>query len=240
MSERRIQPTNPRFTPDAIAFLRALKRNNDRDWFKARQARYDTVLRGPMIALIERLAGDFRAFAPEIVASPRTSLYRIYRDTRFSANKAPLKTHIAAVFPCRGLARHQGAGLYLEIAPGGVWIGGGMYAPDTSQLHAVREHIASNSRRFRAIVESSAFRVGVGPLGGERLQRVPRGFPKDHPAAEYLKFRQFLAGRDFPPSFASSPQFYRGVLRVFRQVAPLTRFLNEPLLGLGNMGEVRT
>jgi uncharacterized protein (TIGR02453 family) len=222
---------DPRFTPDAIAFLRALKRNNDREWFKARKERYETVLRGPMIALIERLAADFRAFAPELVASPRASLYRIYRDTRFSENKTPLKTHIAAVFPCRGLAKHQGAGLYVEIAPACVWVGGGMYAPDTAQLHAVREHIAANVQRFRAIVESAAFRGRLGSLGGDRLQHVPRGFPRDHEAAEYLKFRQFLAGREFPSSFASSPQFYRGVLNVFRLVAPLTRFLNEPLLG---------
>src|SRR5205823_1909846 len=105
-----------------------------------------------------------------------------------------------------------------------------MYAPETSQLQAVREHVAANVRRLRAIVESPAFRRGVGTLDGERLQRVPRGFPKDHEAAHYLKFRQFLAGREFPASFASSPRFYRGILDVFRQVAPLTRFLNEPLL----------
>jgi uncharacterized protein (TIGR02453 family) len=222
--------TNPGFTPDAIAFLRALKRNNDREWFKARQARYDAVLRGPMIALIDRLARDFRAFAPELVASPKTSLYRIYRDTRFSGDKAPLKTQISAVFPCRGLAKHQGAGLYIEIAPRSVWVGGGIYAPDSSQLHIVREHIASNTRRFRAIVESRAFLDDVGPLDGARLQRVPRGFPRDHQAAEYLKFRQFLAGREFPSSFASSPKFYRGILKVFRRVAPLVQFLNQPLL----------
>jgi uncharacterized protein (TIGR02453 family) len=220
----------PRFTPEALAFLRALKRNNDRDWFRARKERYETVLRAPMIAVIEHLAADFRAFAPDLVASPKSSLYRIYRDTRFSENKAPLKTHIAAVFPCRSLAKHQGAGLYLEVAAAWVWVGGGMYAPEPAQLQAVREHIATNSRRLRTIVESPAFRRGVGPLGGEKLQRVPRGFPKDHEAAEYLKFRQFLAGREFPASFAASPRFYRGVLDVFRQVAPLTRFLNEPLL----------
>ena len=221
----------PRFTPEAIAFLRALKRNNNRDWFRARKDRYETLLRGPMIALIDRLAGDFRAFAPELVANPKASLYRIYRDTRFSENKAPLKTHIAAVFPCRGLAKHQGAGLYVEIAPRWVWVGGGMYAPDASQLQAVREHIAANLRHLRAIVESPAFLRSVGPLDGERLQRVPRGFSKDHEAAAYLKFRQFLAGREFPASFAASPRFYRGVLNVFRHVARLTRFLNEPLLG---------
>jgi uncharacterized protein (TIGR02453 family) len=220
----------PTFSPAAISFLRALKRNNDRDWFRARKDRYEELLRGPMIAVIERLANDFRAFAPDLVAHPKTSLYRIYRDTRFSANKTPLKTHVAAVFPCRGLPRHQGAGLYLEVAPAWVWIGGGMYAPDTSQLQAVREHIATNVPRFRRIVESPVFRRSVGPLGGEQLQRVPRGFPRDHAAAEYLKYRQFLAGREFPANFAASPTFYAGVLNVFRHVAPLTRFLNEPLL----------
>lgn len=220
----------PRFTPEAVAFLRALKRNNNREWFRARKDRYETLLRAPMIGIIERLANDFRDFAPDLVASPKTSLYRIYRDTRFSENKAPLKTHVAAVFPCRGLAKHQGAGLYFEVAPTWVWAGGGMYAPDTSQLHAVREHLAANVKRFRAIVEAPGFRRSVGPLDGARLQRVPRGFSRDDEAAEYLKFRQFLAGKEFPARFASSPAFYRGLVDVFRRVAPLIRFLNEPLL----------
>jgi uncharacterized protein (TIGR02453 family) len=223
-------PTAPRFSPAAISFLRALKRHNDRDWFKARKERYEELLRNPLIAVIERLAGDFRTFAPDLVAQPKTSLYRIYRDTRFSDNKAPLKTHIAAVFPCRGLAKHQGAGLYLEVAPTWVWVGGGLYAPEPHQLQAVREHIAANLTRLRKIVESAPFRRHVGVLGGAQLQRVPRGFPREHPAAPYLKYRQFVVGREFPAGFASSPSFYRGVLNVFRHLAPLTQFLNEPLL----------
>lgn len=219
------------FAPEGLAFLRALKRNNNRDWFRARKDRYELLLRAPMVALIERLADDLREFAPDLVADARTSLYRVYRDTRFSEDKAPLKTHVAAVFPCRGLLKHQGAGLYLEVAPQWVWAGGGMYAPETAQLQAVREHIASNLRRLRALVESPGFRRTVGRLEGEQLQRVPRGFARDHEAAAYLKYRQFLAGRQFPASFACSPRFYSGVLRVFKQVAPLTRFLNEPLRG---------
>jgi uncharacterized protein (DUF2461 family) len=105
-----------------------------------------------------------------------------------------------------------------------------MYAPPISQLHAVREHIAANFRRLRSLVESPAFRREVGALDGERLKRVPRGFPKSHDAAEYLKFRQFLAGREFEPAFAISPRFYGGLVAVFKRVAPLMRFLNEPLI----------
>jgi uncharacterized protein (TIGR02453 family) len=104
-----------------------------------------------------------------------------------------------------------------------------MYAPQTPQLQAVREHIAANIKRLRTLVESPGFRRQMA-IEGEKLQRVPRGFPRDHEAAEYLKFRNFIAGCEFPPSVATSPAFYGTLLRVFRQVAPLARFLNEPLV----------
>ena len=220
----------PRFPPETLRFLRALKRNNRRDWFNAHRDEYEAHVRQPMAAIIERLGADFRSFAPDLVASPKASMYRIYRDIRFSDNKAPYKTHVAAVFPCRHLPKHEGAGLYFHVSPDELWVGGGMYAPQTQQLQAVREHLAANLRRFRSIVESPSFRRTVGRLEGARLQRVPRGFPKDDPAVEYLKFRQFLAGCEFPPAFATSPKFYAGLLQVFHHVAPLARFLNEPLL----------
>jgi uncharacterized protein (TIGR02453 family) len=223
-------PGSPRFLPGTLTFLRALKRNNRRDWFNAHRDDYEQSVREPMTAIIEKLALDFRNFAPELVASPKISMYRIHRDTRFSPNKAPYKTHVAAVFPTRGLPKHEGAGLYFHISPDDVWIGGGMYAPAMPELQAVREHIAANVRRLRTIVESPAFRRDVGELEGARLQRVPRGFPKDHPAGEYLRFRQFLAGREFPPTLATTASFYGTVIQVFRRVAPLARFLNEPLL----------
>ena len=214
----------------SLAFLRALKRNNRREWFQPRKEQFDADVREPMLAIVERLADDLRSIAPEIVVDPKTAMYRIYRDTRFSENKTPYKTHVAAVFPWRGLEKHEGAGLYFHVSPDEVWMGGGMYSPQTAQLQAVREHIAGNVRRMRAIVESPGFRRQVGDLEGERLQRVPHGFPKDHAAAEYLKYRQFLAGRELPPAFACNPKFYSTLITVFRQVAPLARFLNEPLV----------
>jgi len=220
----------PRFTPETLRFLRGLKRNNRREWFNARRDVYETEVREPMAKIVERLAVDFRAFAPELVASPKVSMYRIYRDTRFSENKTPYKTHVAAVFPTRGLAKHEGAGLYFHVSTEDVWVGGGMYMPQPQQLQAVREHIASNVRQLRAIVESPAFTRKVGALDGDKLTRVPRGFPKDHEAAEYLKYRHFIAGAEFPPAFATSPKFYTTLVSVFREVLPLARFLNAPLL----------
>src|SRR5215831_20717525 len=116
----------PRFSPETLSFLKRLKRNNRREWFNARRDEYEEVVRQPMIAIIERLAVDMRAIAPELLVSPKHSIYRIYRDTRFSENKQPYKTHAAASFWHRELGKGGGAGMYFHIAPDGVWIGGGM------------------------------------------------------------------------------------------------------------------
>jgi uncharacterized protein (TIGR02453 family) len=221
----------PRFSADTLKFLRALKRNNRREWFNTHREQYEAHVRQPMTTMVERLADDFRTFAPELVASPKVSMYRIYRDTRFSDNKLPYKTHVAAVFPTRGLAKHEGAGVYFHISPTEVWIGGGMYSPQPAQLYAVREHIASNIKQLRAIVESPGFKRDIGGLEGDKLTRVPRGFRKDHEAAEYLKYKHFVAGVELPAEIATSPKFYRTLLTIFGQVLPLSRFLNRPLQG---------
>lgn len=222
------------FSPKTLAFLRALKRNNKREWFHARKAEYEAVCRAPMIAVIEQLAKDLKSSAPEVLADPKVSLFRQYRDTRFSHDKTPLKTNIAATFPNRTLGRMNGAGLYFEVAPGWVWIGGGMYAPDPSQLLMVREHIVTHYKRFDAIVKAPAFKK-IGGLKGDVSTRMPRGFDKDHKAAAYLMYKQFLGFREEPAAFASSPKFYKELLSTLKALVPLMRFLNEPLIEAGHV-----
>jgi uncharacterized protein (TIGR02453 family) len=217
------------FTPKTLAFLRALKRNNDREWFRGRKDDYERHVRAPMIQAIERLSVDMGKFAPELVADPKRSLYRIYRDTRFSSDKTPLKTNVAASFPPRGFARHEGAGLYFEVAPTWTWIGGGLYMPPSPALHAVRASIATSHPRLHRIATAPAFRNTVGTLQGERLTRVPVGYRKDHPAAHYLQFKQFLGFREFPAEFATSPEFYPELLRTFKALVPMLRFLNDAM-----------
>lgn len=223
----------PRFSPASLRFLRALKRNNDRDWFRARREEYDRVVRGPMIEVIERLAVDFARFAPEMVASPKASLYRIYRDTRFSEDKSPLKTQVAASFRWRGLPKGGGAGLYLEVNPRWVWMGGGFYAPEPQHLVRIRAHIAETYPEISTLVGARIFKRVFGSLEGDRLTRVPRGYGADDPAAEYLKFRHFLLGREFPPAFATTAAFYPALLETFKAAMPIVRFLNEPLVDAG-------
>ena len=217
------------FTPKTLSFLRSLKRNNEREWFHERRDQYEMHCRQPMTAVIERLADDFRSFAPDLIADPKVSLFRQFRDTRFSDDKTPMKTHIAATFPNRTLGRMNGAGMYFEVAPGWVWIGGGLWRPDTSQLHLVREHIAANHRKLDKIVKSPAFKK-IGGLQGDMMTRVPRGFAKDHPAAGYLQYRQFMGFREEPAAFATKKGFYKQLRNTLETITPLVRFLNEPLV----------
>ena len=228
------------FTAKTLSFLRSLKRNNNREWFRRRKPDYERHVRQPMIELLAMLKHDLPKFAPELVADPKVCLYRIYRDTRFSDDKTPLKTHVAAHFPSRRFGRNGGAGLYIEIAPTWVWRGGGLYMPDTSELQAIRAHIDATHPRLHRLVTGSPFRKHLGTLDGERLTRVPRGYVKDHPAAHYLQFKNFLAGREYEAEFATSARFYPELLRVFRAVAPVVRFLNVPLEATLPAGAVAT
>jgi uncharacterized protein (TIGR02453 family) len=222
---------SPSFSPKTLAFLRKLKRNNDRAWFHAHRDEFEAHVRAPMLAFVAALAEDFPDFAPEMVADPKVSMFRQWRDTRFSDDKSPLKTNIAAGFPNRILGRMQGAGLYFEVEPRWVWIGGGIYAPDTSQLQALREHVAEHHRRLDKILKSPAFTRACGELKGDRLTRVPRGFDKAHPAAHYLQQKQFLGFREEKGEFATRPDFYKHLVATFKALVPLCRFLNEPLVG---------
>jgi uncharacterized protein (TIGR02453 family) len=221
---------NTPFSRKTLSFLRSLKRNNDRDWFRARREQYDAHVRGPMIGVVEQLAQDFRHFAPELIASPKHSLYRVYRDTRFSDNKKPLKTHASAIFPWKGLPRHESAGLYFEVAGGWVWIGGGMWRPEPPGLLRVRQHIADTWPEIHTTVRAARFRKLLGEVSGDATVRVPRGFAADHPAGAYLKHRQFVAGMEYPAAFAHSREFYPTLVATFKALMPLVRFLNEPLV----------
>jgi len=210
-----------------VKFLRALKRHNTREWFNAHKSDYESHVRAPMLAVIERLAIDFPRIAPELIASPR-SMYRIYRDTRFSPDKTPYKTHVSAAFSHRTLPKQESAGLYFHLAADQLWIGGGLYAPQGPQLARIREHIAANLGRFRSLVEAPALQR-MGGITGSRLKRVPRGFPLDHEAADYLRLKQYMVGAQLAPTLALSPRFYSSLVRRFTVLSPFIQFLNTPL-----------
>ena len=169
-----------------------------------------------------------QSFAPELIADPKVSLFRPYRDTQVQQRQvADQDSRRRTLSAARQFARGEGAACISKSRPGWVWIGGGMYMPSSADLNAIREEIASSHPRLHRLVTSPAFKRAVGEMTGERLTRVPRGYVKDHPAAHYLQFKQFLGASEYEASFATSPAFYRELLRVFKAVTPLVKFLNQ-------------
>ena len=225
--------SGPNFPAKALAFLRALKRNNDGEWFRAHRADYVAHIQEPLHRLLETLNGDLRDVAPELACTARESTFRMYRDTRFSEDKTPLKTHVAWSLRPRDFPKGYAAGLYAQFDPAETWIGGGLYHPEPAVRTAEREHIAAHHRRLTAILQAPAFRQHLGALEGDTLTRVPRGFDPEHPAAAYLKFKDWMVSRSLPGTFVTEPAFYPTLLAIFRAAAPLIRFLNEPIAAAG-------
>src|ERR1051325_4021050 len=185
------------FSTATLTFLRGLKRHNERVWFEGHRAEYEAVVQQPMRQLIEELDVRLARLAPEIIGDPKRSMFRIYRDIRFSADKSPYKTHAACWLYHRDGSRAVGreatgggAGFYFQIAPGDSFLGGGMWMPPREALLTLRESIAEDLKRFTRIATDRRLLRRFGGLFEEAvLRRVPRGFAPDHPAARGAAFR---------------------------------------------------
>jgi uncharacterized protein (TIGR02453 family) len=214
------------FPKEGIAFLQKLKKNNNRPWFQKHKEDYEQLLKFPMQCLIASLAQKLADDAPEILFNPRKSIFRIYRDVRFSKNKSPYKTNIAAYFDLRGKkSPGEAPGLYVGIEPGEIFIGGGLYMPGGDQLKAIRRSIAEHPDEFLEIVQNRTFKRSFGEIMGEKLQKAPLGYPKDHPMIGYLVFKQFFVGTESGHEPCLRPNFADTVAKVFRDTMPLVRWL---------------
>ena len=227
------------FSTATLTFLRGLKRHNERAWFEAHRADYEAVVKQPMHQLIEEMDVRLARLAPEIVGDPKRSMFRIYRDIRFSADKSPYKTHASCWFYHRDGSRAVGreaagggAGFYFQIAPGSCFTGGGMWMPPKEALHNLREAIAADPRPFERMVTTPAVQRRFGGLDQEAtLKRVPRGYAPDHPAARWLRLQSFTLGRELRDAQATSARLPALLEADFRLILPLVRWING-VLGL--------
>ena len=217
------------FPQEGTVFLRALRKNNRREWFQPRKQIYEEQVKAPMIELVSALNLEMMAFARDYVSDPKKAIFRIYRDTRFSADKSPYKTHSAAVFAKRGGDRIAGAGFYFGVSPTEIEVAGGAYGPGPQQLLAIRNHLMEHYRAFDRIVRSPGLRKLMGDLRGEQLTRVPRGIPRAHPAADHLRHKQWYFDATLDPSLATTPRLLAELLKRFRAMTPMVEFLNDPL-----------
>lgn len=219
------------FPKEGIAYLKKLKRNNNRTWFEHHKEEYENHVKLPMQSLIVALQPHFARFAPEFDLSPKRSLFRIYRDVRFSSDKTPYKTHVAAHFVLRGKPKgFIGSGYYLHIEPGEVFVGGGIYIPDGGQLKKIRQSIAKNGKEFLTIVESHRFKKLFAPFEWDALRQIPRGYDETHPMAEWLKYKQFFVGVSWSETKCYQESFIDDVAMICKEATPLVRFLNNALI----------
>ena len=232
------------FTRDAIQFLADLAENNDRAWFQPRKPDYERLLKGPMEALCVALGERFADRGLPLGADPKRSPFRIYRDTRFSRDKSPYKTHYAATFPWLEVGGdaldgdatddagddtnrdpHRSGG-YFNFQPGEMYVGGGMWRPEKPRLEAFRRAIVEEPERVRAALEDPGFVAWFGGAeSDETLKRVPPGYPADHPMAEQLRWKGVIFGQRLSDDEVFSPHLPDRLADAFAAALPVFRFL---------------
>jgi uncharacterized protein (TIGR02453 family) len=224
------------FRPEAIQFLVDLKDNNDRAWFQPRKGEYEMLLKEPLEALIVALAERLAARDIPLRADPSRSPFRIYRDVRFSKDKSPYKTNLGASFPWVGESAGDGgarshdanvhsSGGYFHLSPGEIYVGGGIWHPEKPWLAAFRQRVVDEPEGLRVLIEAPSFTAMFDSLGGDRLRRVPTGFPADHPAAELLKLKDVTFGRRLSDAEALSPGLPELIADTFEAAMPVMRYL---------------
>ena len=215
------------FSPALFAFLRDLQANNDRDWFKANKARYDEAVLEPALAFIEDFEPHLHAISPHFVAAARPvggSLFRIHRDTRFSKDKSPYKTHTGIHFRHELAKSAHAPGFYLHLEPGQVFLGAGIWRPDTEPLAQIRTAIADDPDRWTRTTREKQF-ASLYELGGDSLKRAPAGFDPEHPLIDELKRKDFIAVRTLSDKAACSRGFLEETADNFAAAGPLVHFL---------------
>jgi uncharacterized protein (TIGR02453 family) len=222
-------PGKRHFNREFFGFLKELKKNNTREWFQANKERYRSEVQEPLLHFISDFADPLHDISSEFLADPRPSggsMFRIYRDVRFSKNKSPYKTHAAAQFRHRAGRDAHAPGFYLHLEPGNVFVGAGSWHPGREALDSIRTGISEDPDRWRAVLADVRFSKRH-TLVGESLKRPPRGFDPEHPLIDELKRKDFISIENFSQTRACSAGFIDTVADSFRTAAPLVRFLTE-------------
>ena len=216
-----------KFEPETLRFLDELAANNNRPWFNENKTRYEEQVLDVALRFIQSMQDPLHEIAPHFVAQPTRvggSLMRVYRDTRFSKNKLPYKTNIGIQFRHEQAKDVHSPGYYVHIAPGEVFLGAGMWRPDSDSLRAIRERIVAKPAEWRRIIEDKPFNRHFD-IGGESLTRPPRGFDKEHEFIEDIKRKSFIAVRHLDAKAPLSSGFQKTVESSFKTAEPLVRFL---------------
>lgn len=210
----------------SIDFLKALKKNNDREWFSKQKDKYLTA-HVNMIGFASILLAEMNKHDNIETASGKDSLFRIYRDVRFSKEKTPYNTHWNGGF--RRATKKLRGGYYFHIEPGKSCVVGGFWGPDAKDLQRIRQDIDINYKDWEKLLSGKTLVATFGGMTGDQLGTAPRGYPKDHPGINLLRYKQFLLKHDFTDAEVLSPDFPRKASDTFKKMRPFLDFMSEIL-----------
>ena len=208
--------------PSVFTFLKKLEKNNNRDWFAKHKAVYQDAHE------------HFKAFAAELNAEmmaydniEKMKLFRIYKDVRFSKDKTPYKNSFSGGFS-RATNKLRG-GYYFHLEPGNSMVGGGFWKPESHDLKRIREEIAVDDKPLRKIINSASFKKHFELLGGDQVKTAPKGFSKDHPAIDLLRYKSFVVSHNFTDKEVTSPGFVKEVMKYFKATKPFFDYMSDVL-----------
>ncbi len=217
-------------TNKTFSFLKDLAKNNNRDWFTKNKSRFEeanTEFKNFIGALIPVVAKFDKGVAG---LEAKDCVFRIYRDVRFSKDKSPYKNHFGAHIIAGG-KKSEGmrAGYYMHIAPGECFLAGGAHTPPSEWINAIRKEIHFNAKELKKIIGTKDFKKYFGKITGEKLSSVPRGYDKNHPEIELLKYKSYLAVHNMNEKQVTSKDFPAHCAKVFKAMQPFDKFLNQSM-----------
>jgi uncharacterized protein (TIGR02453 family) len=211
---------------DSLDFLKDLSQNNNREWFNNNKDRY-TEAHNNIISFADALIGELNKHDMIETRSGKQSMFRIYKDVRFSKDKTPYNKHWSCAF--RRATKKLRGGYYLRIEPGDSRVVGGFFGPVADDLKRIRQDIGANYEDWREVLANPALQVAFGNMRGEKVASAPRGYAKDHPAIDLLRHKQFLFRREFTDQEVLSPDFLFRANNVFKNLRPFLDYMSEVL-----------
>ncbi|MEO0811221.1 MAG: DUF2461 domain-containing protein [Myxococcota bacterium] len=221
--------SNAHLTPKLFSFLRDLTKNNNREWFADNKRRYEEHVKAPLIALIEEIEAPLMKVSPHLVADPSPvggSMFRIYRDVRFSKDKRPYKTHAALQFRHIAGKDVHAPGLYVHFEPANCFVAGGVWHPESAVLKAIRARIDQDPKAWKKVLNAKAFKESF-ELSGSSLKRAPKDYDPDHPLIEDLRRKDFIAVASLKQSEVTSNSLVPTLIKNFKALKPLMKFIAD-------------
>lgn len=212
---------------EILTFLKNLKKNNNRDWFKDQKKHYDTNVKEPFTEFVTQLISKVSKFDPLIDMPAKKAIFRIYRDVRFSKDKSPYKTHLSAAFAPNGRKNPNDPGYYFHLEADRIMLGGGSYFMDKKGLQTLREFIDNDVKRFNKIINKKSFINHYHSVQGEANKRIPKEFQDTFEIQPLIANKQFYFMSELPSKVIVEKDFMKKCIQIYKAGFEFNDYMRE-------------